>query len=150
MSTQNTFLQDSNEALYFELLVPQLLNIPNFRQPEVAERKYFDILNLDTNEMYEVKADNRTWETGNLCIEFAYRGEDSGITSTKADYYIYFVRSPHNAHGYYCYYKIPIRVLKSTINNMRSKRTIKCGYQNRSECYLVNQMKFAEYRVDHN
>jgi len=44
---------------------------------------------------YEVKCDRKSEETGNFCIEYfnTRKQEPSGISTSKADYYVYFADS---------------------------------------------------------
>ena len=58
-------------------------------------KEYDIIVKHNTNETeYEIKADRLSYKTGNVCIEIANSGRPSGITSTKSDYWGYFVIKP--------------------------------------------------------
>jgi hypothetical protein len=60
-----------------------------------AIKEYDIIVKHNTNETkYEIKADRLSYKTGNVCIEIANCGRPSGITSTKSDYWGYFVIKP--------------------------------------------------------
>lgn len=69
----------------------------------------FVTMNNDNIIKYEVKSDRLTHKTGNLAIEYECNKKPSGVSTTKADYYMYFVVKP-DSHD--CY-KIPVDVLKS-------------------------------------
>lgn len=63
----------------------------------------------NNNDTYEVKADKRSQETGNIFIEYLCKGRDSGINKTEATYYI--ITDTEN------YYKIKTDDLKEYIKN---------------------------------
>ena len=78
-----------------------------------AIKEYDIIVKHNTNETkYEIKADRLSYKTGNFCIEIANCGRPSGITSTKSDYWGYFVIKPDG----YDLYLIPTEELKEMIN----------------------------------
>ena len=90
---------------------------------------------------YEVKSDRWTHKTNNLCIEFMCNNVDSGITTTKADYYIYFEIMPTG----YKMYKIPVSVLKEAIGAKKYHKTMNGGDGYRSKFYLFHKMHFESY-----
>ncbi len=53
--------------------------------------KYNAQTSIELETKYEIKADRLSYKTGNVCIEIANCGRPSGITSTKSDYWGYFV-----------------------------------------------------------
>jgi len=60
------------------------------KRPFTFERKYWDLYSTATMRYYEIKSDGKSKYTGNLAIEFRYRGEPSGLFATKADYWVHF------------------------------------------------------------
>lgn len=55
----------------------------------ISEKKLGDIFEHGTIEKVELKTELGKWEdTGNICIEFRYRGAPSGIATTQADYWV--------------------------------------------------------------
>ena len=53
--------------------------------------KEYDIIVPEVDKTIEVKSDRRTKETGNLFIEYESRGKPSGISTTKADVWFYYI-----------------------------------------------------------
>jgi hypothetical protein len=59
---------------------------------------------------YEVKSDRLAYKYGcqSMFIEFECNGKESGIASTKADYWFYFMVKPEG----FVLYKLPVDILK--------------------------------------
>lgn len=68
----------------------------------------------DDNIKYEVKAEPKSIYTKNYFIEFSGYGKPSGISTTKADYYIITDTKDH-------YYLIGVDILKDVIINGKYK-----------------------------
>jgi hypothetical protein len=97
----------------------------------------------------EVKSDRQAGKTGNMAIEYECNGKPSGITSTEADYYIYFIiysddiqedGTPREE----CY-KIPIKRL---IKIAKECRKVRGGDGNRSCMYLVHKSLVQKYLIN--
>ena len=91
---------------------------------------------------YEVKACRLGHKTGNICIEYECSGKPSGISSTTADYYGYFIINPNNTYDLYV---IPVCCIKSEIKKNSYHKSISGGDNNKSKSYLFNKNIFAEY-----
>jgi hypothetical protein len=89
---------------------------------------------------YEVKSDRLSAKTGNLCIEYECSGQPSGISTTQANYYAYFViyASHHDL------YLIPVERIKELIAQGGCKK-LGGGDGYRSRFYLMPKALFAEY-----
>ena len=95
---------------------------------------------------YEVKADRMACRTGNIAIEYMCNNVVSGISSTRAKYYIYFVINPDsNPSNIYDIYKIKTKVLKQLVGNCRS---VSGGDGNRSKMYLLKIKDILEYKIN--
>lgn len=101
--------------------------------------KEYDLI-FDNNIKVEVKIDRLGINTGNFCIEYMYNNIESGISSTKSDYYLYFMIG--NSKEYV--YKIPTVKIREIIKN-NNFRSIDCGDGRRSKCYLINREVFKDY-----
>ena len=56
---------------------------------EISEQRVADIL---LNQKIEVKTERGQWATtGNIAIEYEYRGQPSGITTTEAPYWLHIL-----------------------------------------------------------
>ena len=58
---------------------------------EFHEQLLFQSLSKTGNVTVEVKTDRLAVQTGNLAVEFRYRGRPSGIQTTKADEYFFVI-----------------------------------------------------------
>ena len=90
---------------------------------------------------YEVKADRMTHKTGNLFIEYECSGKPSGLSTTDAKYWFYFILMPENG---YRAYKIPTEFLKGVAE---AGRTVNGGDGWRSKGYLCNESWFRGYEA---
>ena len=105
-------------------------------------KEYDLIITKDNNETrIEVKSDRHASKTGNLAIEYECNNKPSGITSTEADYYIYFIVHPDRDETY----KIPIDDLKNLVKDCRK---VSGGDGNRSKMYLLHRTKIQNYLVE--
>ena len=102
------------------------LNLMNTKQKK-AIKEYDIIVKQNGNETkYEIKADRLSYKTRNVCIEIAYKGQPSGITSTASDYWGYFVIKSEG----YDLYLIPTDELKEMIFSKPSKyKSIRRGWE---------------------
>jgi hypothetical protein len=103
---------------------------------EFHEQLLFQSLSKTGNVTVEVKTDRLTVKTGNLAVEFRYRGRPSGIQTTKADEYFFVVVGDDGLIRYR--FNIPTARLKK-IAHRRYKDgfTIRGGQNNQSEMVLI-------------
>lgn len=90
----------------------------------------------DNNEIkestYEIKSDDKSMETGNICFEYMCNGKPSGIYASKADYIVYQI-------GWEYYMKPRAELL---INLWFVEKTSVDGWDwDRARMYLVNKNK---------
>lgn len=89
---------------------------------------------------FEVKCDRKTKYTCNIAIEFECSGKGSGITTTTADFWVYFpVDVPF-------YYFIPTDVIRKMIEEKKYHNTVRGGDNYNSRMYLFRQYDFDEYK----
>jgi len=90
---------------------------------------------------FEVKSDRIAYRTGNLAIEYESRGVPSGIMTTEADYYMYFIvrGSTHEC------FKIPVKELKELCP--KYGRDIIGGDFKTSRMYLINRRHINKYLI---
>jgi hypothetical protein len=135
------------QGLYYER---ELLKYIKYDSYETSEDKGlfldWDIKTLYNNkeETYEVKSDEISSRTGNICVEYASSGKPSGITSTKADYWVNFSLFPTR----YELHIIPIDILREMIKNKQYVRSCKGGTGMRSEMYLISKASLAGYKIN--
>ena len=121
------------------------------------DRKFFnfDLIIITEGERvaYEVKADRLTNSTGNIVIEYECNKRPSGINTTQADYYIYFVIVPVGKVGeeyiydYVKYYKIPTEVIRDSIEREEYRDEVSGGDRFSAKMYRFKEELFAEFCV---
>ena len=102
-----------NKTYYKEEFIPKLKLGQFYEQKAITKiKEYYDnkflLLHtsntnqydfmLSNNLKYEVKFDGSSINTGNIFIEFLQFNKDSGITTTKADYYIIILPNTINKY----------------------------------------------------
>jgi len=102
-----------------------------------------EITNNNIMVTYEVKADRYTYKTNNVAIEFECNNSPSGIATTTADYYAYFVIKPYNLFELYI---IPTNIIKSKIEEKEYKKILLGGDNKRSRLYIMDLNNFLEYK----
>lgn len=119
----------------------ELIKILQLVSPTTSDDKYFDIECNGTK--YEVKADRLTYRTGNVCIEFSSNSILSGISTTTADIYAYFLVHPNNSYELFL---IPVEYIRAQIKEETYKSILNGGYNKLSRFYLFSISKFAQFK----
>lgn len=142
MSTQQ-FLKDLKFGQKYEQLLTTIIENQGF---EFCDNKDYDVKIIVNGEevFYEVKADKLTHKTNNICIEFDCRNKPSGITTTKSNYYAYFVVKPNNEYDVYI---IPVKSILKRIKKKEYKYIINGGDDKLSKFYLFNKLSFEKFLV---
>lgn len=105
----------------------------------------FDIKNETLK--YEIKACRYALTTHNLCIEFEYKNKPSGISTSTADFWIYYVVDKYNKTKIYeYYYEIPSQYIKDLIKDKRWKKKQRGGDNYKSYFYLFDENLFEQYK----
>lgn len=147
--TNSKFNRDKIQGDYYEKEALKYLKYDSYKITEGYFKEY-DIITYRKEgivEKIEVKSDRLSSRTGNLCIEYQYKGCNSGILSTEADYYFYFVLYCKDNNIYrnvikYDLYKIPVNELKELVKDCKSVYGGDNGY---SKMYLLPKYKCKDY-----
>ena len=136
MSAYNKFHKDLKQGQKYETKCLEYLDYDSV----IHKKGYFKEYDLTIFKnghpiKIEVKSDRQASKTGNLAIEYECNNNPSGITSTKADYWVYFVVYPDREE---CY-KIPIDDLKNIIKDCRK---VSGGDGYKSRMYLLNKNNY--------
>jgi len=138
-----TFLSCLEQGEKYErIALDYFPNKKNFTQT-VGLFKEYDLIitnNDDSQTTVEVKADFMAYKTGNLAIEWECNNKPSGISSTTADIWIYFVI---DKEGYHDCYKIPTNELQEI---SRKCRSVHGGDGGRSRLLLVPIRQVSKYK----
>lgn len=127
----------------YELMLLDYIDKDEYTDVELAPNKRFvewdvKVTRGGLEAKYEVKCDRLTAKTGNFCIEYECSGHPSGINTTEANYYAYFV-----LHGTsHDLYLIPVERIRAVISSGCKKMNGGDGY--RSRFYLIPKAVFAD------
>jgi len=106
-----------------------------------------ELLTADTNRLIEVKTERDKWKkTGNIFVEFVWRGTLSGITTTKADWWATILTLEEEIQGIIL---LPTDIMKAKvkklINEGIASYPVKGGDDNASEGALVPIKELMNY-----
>ena len=102
--------------------------------------KYGQIRENKVREMFskcqiEVKSERSWWKkTGNIAIEYEYRGKPSGIYKTESDYWFHRLELKE---GEFCTLVFTTKVLKGIVDKYKGKLTKNVGDNKASKCVLI-------------
>lgn len=139
--TYNKFEKDLAQGKKYELESLNYLDYDTYEMKEGYFKEYDLIItkdNVDTK--IEVKSDRQASITGNMAIEYECNNKPSGLTSTTADYWLYFVVHK-DKDG--CY-KIPTNELKYLVKDCRKVRG---GDNYKSKMYLLKINNCGKYKI---
>ena len=98
---------------------------------EIREQKVADIL---LNQKIEVKTERGQWvKTGNIAIEYEYRGKPSGIATTQAPYWFHILEIGGKE---FCTLMLKTDILKELIKTAKTK-TVMGGDDKQSKLVLL-------------
>ena len=138
-----SFIKDLNFGLKYEKLFLNYIKY-DYIIKHVGNFKEYDILAKkdDIETKYEIKSDRLAYKTKNLCIEYECSKKPSGITTTEADYYGYFIINNEE----YDLYIIPTEFINECIENKLYKRDITGGNGYKARFYLFSLDIFKEFK----
>lgn len=105
---------------------------PDTKKKQVGNYKYSDIEMPSLKRLIEVKRDYKSEDTGNFAVEIRCKGELSGLSITKADYYVMTTKS------FFYFYKT--NALKSWIKkNTKDLKIVMGGDDMNSQMILIEK-----------
>lgn len=138
------FSKQLSQGQKYELESLNYLDYDSFKHDTKYRKEYDLIIIKDGKEIkIEVKSDRQASRTGNLAIEYECNRKPSGITSTEADFWIYFIVHPDRDEVY----KIPIENLRELVKDCHK---VSGGDGGRSRMYLLHRTKIQQYLVEKN
>jgi len=102
--------------------------------------KYGQIREQKVREMFskcqiEVKSERSWWKkTGNIAIEYEYRGKPSGIYATTSDYWFHRLEGDRDE---FCTLVFKTSILKGIVDKYKDKLTKNVGDNKASKCVLI-------------
>ena len=93
------------------------------------------IRDMFENKTIEVKSERSWWErTGNIAVEYEYKGKPSGIDKTESDYWFHTLEKKE---GEFCSLVFPVPVLKRLVGKYKATKTRQVGDGGNSKCVLL-------------
>jgi hypothetical protein len=138
-----TFYADLQFSRFYEIETLKYFPYDEYEQaPSDQSFSLWDIkiIKDGVTTTHEIKTDKRALETGNIAIEYYNRGRDSGIKTTKCDYWCHYCIDPL---GGYQLYVIPRKDLIKMINRGEYKRIAKTTDD--SHFVLIEMKKLKKY-----
>jgi hypothetical protein len=136
------FKKDLQTGHFYEKKCLEYLDYDSVKHMEGYFKEYDLIITKDGKETkIEVKSDKQGSRTGNLAIEYECNNKPSGITTTEADYWIYFIVHPDREEVF----KIPIEDLRDLVKDCRK---VSGGDGMRSRLHLVQRRLVEKYLIN--
>lgn len=133
MLIQNKFNEQLSQGQKYERLCLEYLEYDAVEHMSGYFKEYDLVIKKEgKGTKIEVKSDRQASRTGNLAIEYECNNKPSGITSTEADFWIYFIVHPDRDE---CYI-IPTEKLREIVKTCPKVRG---GDGMRSKMFLVNK-----------
>lgn len=134
---------NSGEKIISMYLVCQGMKFISLNDDYKYDIKMFSYVK-DREMLFEVKTDLYEKDTGNMAIEIRYKGKPSGISHTKAEWFVYYYKHfPFNN-----LWMIKVDELKELIKNNNFK-VVMGGDDNKSQLVLIPRNKFKKhFRID--
>ena len=99
---------------------------------QIKEQKVKDMF---SNCTIEVMSERNWWKkTGNIAIEYEYRGKPSGIYATKSDYWFHRLEEDKEE---FCTLVFKTSTLKKIVDKYKNKLTKNVGDNKASKCVLI-------------
>ena len=99
---------------------------------QIREKRVADLLK---GSKVEIKTERAWWrKTGNIAIEYEYRGKPSGIYKTESDYWFHRLELDE---GEFCTLVFPTPILKKIVDAYKDKLTKNVGDSKASKCVLI-------------
>lgn len=141
----NNFIEDLKLGEYYENELLKYISHKSYEKM-IGNFKYYDLIIHKKNghkSTYEVKSDRLINKYNNICIEYKYKNNLSGISTTTAKYWAIFELKG----DLYTLYKIPTKIIKKYIEQKKYKRDCKGGDYKASDLYLFDKILFEDYII---
>jgi len=137
------FINDLKLGQKYEKKLLEMLSYDSFNHQCGYCKEYdFTITKDGITTKYEVKSDRRAINTNNIAIEYMCNDKPSGITTTEAEIYAYFIIKSSELFDLYL---IPTKDLRQMINNKKYNRQVNGGDGWKSKMYLISLNDLQQY-----
>ena len=139
------FKNDLKFGKKYEMELLKYLDYNIYETKDGLFKEYDLKININQKSItYEVKADRLTYITNNIAIEYECSKKDSGISTTKSDFYAYFIIKPNDNYDLYI---IPTEDIKTFIKENKFIRIVNGGDNYNSKMYLFNVNIFKNFII---
>ena len=140
------FVEDLKFGKKYEIELLKYLDYESYDFVDGLFKDYDLKININQKSTtYEVKADRITYKTNNIAIEYECSKKKSGILTTKADFYAYFIIKPNDNYDLYI---IPTKDIKAFIKEKKYKRIVNGGDNYNSKMYLFDINIFKNFIIN--
>ena len=139
-----------SQGQFYESEILKYLNYDTYRTSAIMKNfKDWDIEITKCNKKitYEIKSETYSFKTKNMCVEYNYNNQPSGINATKADYFCHFSIESIDKN-IYTLYIIPTNDLKDMINKKEYFKDMRGGDGMKSKFYLIKLNKLQKYKIN--
>lgn len=137
------FLNDLKFGKKYENELLKYLYYDSYETIDGIFKDYDLKININQKSItYEVKADRITYKTNNIAIEYECSKKKSGISTTKADFYAYFIIKPNDNYDLYI---IPTKDIKTFIKENKFIKIVNGGDNYKSKMYLFSIDLFKNF-----
>ena len=139
MTTYETFLKNVDKYHIYEIIASEKICLLNNTKLKKFNNDYRNDFKTSDKIKYEVKTDELSLKTNNLFIEFESYKKTSGISISKANYYIFSDTID--------YHLIETQKLKTILSNIENKKIVSTkdkltfGYLVRKEVIFIHCKK---------
>ena len=140
------FVEDLKFGKKYEIELLKYLDYESYDFVDGLFKDYDLKININQKSTtYEVKSDRITYKTNNIAIEYECSKKKSGILTTKADFYAYFIIKPNDNYDLYI---IPTKDIKAFIKEKKYKRIVNGGDNYNSKMYLFDINIFKNFIIN--
>ena len=139
------FVEDLKFGKKYEIELLKYLDYESYDFVDGLFKDYDLKININQKSTtYEVKADRITYKTNNIAIEYECSKKKSGILTTKADFYAYFIIKPNDNYDLYI---IPTKDIEAFIKEKQYKRIVNGGDNFNSKMFLFDINIFKNFII---
>lgn len=140
-----TFASDLALGNNYETILINKLPHDTCNRPKGMFKEYdFELMYKNKVIKYEVKCDRLSYKTSNIAIEYECNNKPSGISTTTADYFAYFILSGKDK-SMYTLFIVPTEYIRKKIKEKYYMYETTGGDRHLSRMYLFNVNVFLDY-----
>ena len=140
----NTFKRDLERGVEVERMVLEIIRKKNPCATLVDAFKGYDIWIPEMHKSVEVKYDEMSAKTGNICIEIEFNGKASALLTTTADWWVIYDGEKYMRFT-------PMQIIQCIfMNHLRYSEFIGAGDNKSKKLFLIKKDVLYPYGVEIN